>query len=46
MFGLKLFTGLLVVHDVMQFMEILLLSALFLFLCVHRMTPRLVHVFT
>ena len=31
MFGLKLLTGLLVVHDVMQFMKNLRLSALFLF---------------
>ena len=36
MFGLKLFTDLLVAHDVMQFMKILLLSALFVFLNVHR----------
>ena len=46
MFGLKLFTDLLVVHDAMRFMKILRLSALFLFLNVHRMRPCLVHVFT
>jgi len=43
-FGLKLFTGLLVVHGMMQFMTILLLSALFFFLYVFGMTPRLVHI--
>ena len=44
MFGLKLFTFQMVVHDMIQFMKIMLLSA-FGFICLYGMTPCLVYIY-